>query len=122
MSLYGKLHVDANCAAYQIWLKRHEEPKPDEPAYTLGQLCDRTGEPAFSRDDVQNLLAKVSATWVSERDWQVLCLRTHGDTLDEVGQALGITRERVRQLETKALRRMRRGLQACNVKCVADVI
>jgi transcriptional regulator with XRE-family HTH domain len=36
-------------------------------------------------------------------------------TLDEVGQALGITRERVRQIEEAALPRLRRGLERAGV-------
>ncbi|HYD52953.1 MAG TPA: sigma factor-like helix-turn-helix DNA-binding protein, partial [Gemmatimonadaceae bacterium] len=34
--------------------------------------------------------------------------RTEPMTLDEVGRALGITRERVRQIKEKALRKLRR--------------
>ena len=35
-------------------------------------------------------------------------LRTDGVTLEEVGKALGVTRERARQLEMQALRKCRR--------------
>ena len=35
-------------------------------------------------------------------------LRTDGVTLEEVGKALGVTRERARQIEQQALRKARR--------------
>lgn len=35
-------------------------------------------------------------------------LRTDGCTLEEVGKALGVTRERARQIELQALRKCRR--------------
>ena len=34
-------------------------------------------------------------------------VRAEGMTLDEIGQAFGLTRERVRQIEQKALRKLR---------------
>jgi RNA polymerase sigma factor (sigma-70 family) len=49
---------------------------------------------------------------LSEREQSVLALRfglegQQPHTLEEVGAGLGITRERVRQLETRALRELR---------------
>jgi RNA polymerase primary sigma factor len=52
---------------------------------------------------------------LTKREREVLDLRfglTDGRarTLDEVGRALGVTRERIRQIEAKALRKLRRRL------------
>ena len=49
---------------------------------------------------------------LSERERQVLELRFglldgHDNTLEEVGQYFGVTRERIRQIEAKALRKLR---------------
>lgn len=49
---------------------------------------------------------------LGEREANILRMRfgidyDHAHTLEEIGQVLGVTRERVRQLETRALRKMR---------------
>lgn len=54
---------------------------------------------------------------LNERERQVLSLRFGLDggtrrTLQEVGQALGVTRERARQIESRALQRLRESAQA----------
>ena len=50
------------------------------------------------------------------RRWRRSCLRPEGSippgftisrTLEEVGHVFGVTRERIRQIETKALRKLR---------------
>lgn len=45
-----------------------------------------------------------------------------GLTLQEVGDEVGITRERVRQVETKALIKLRKKLSLRNIKRVDHVI
>jgi RNA polymerase primary sigma factor len=59
------------------------------------------------KDQMQEALDKLT-----ERECKVLRMRFGLDdgqtrTLEDVGQALGVTRERVRQIETKALRKLR---------------
>ncbi len=59
------------------------------------------------RDQIRNAL-----TFLNERERHVLELRFglldgRDHTLEEVGQRLGVTRERVRQIEAKALRKLR---------------
>ncbi|MBN1439796.1 MAG: sigma-70 family RNA polymerase sigma factor [Anaerolineales bacterium] len=59
------------------------------------------------RDQIRNALL-----YLNERERQVLELRFglldgRDHTLEEVGQRLGVTRERVRQIEAKALRKLR---------------
>jgi len=59
------------------------------------------------RTEVEDILGTLTA-----RERRVLQLRFglrdgHDRTLDEVGQRLGVTRERIRQIENKALRKLR---------------
>jgi RNA polymerase primary sigma factor len=63
----------------------------------------------------REIIETVFAT-LSDREAQVLRLRFGLDndqprTLEQVGQELGVTRERIRQIETKALRKMRNPLR-----------
>lgn len=60
----------------------------------------------------QKLLDEVLKNTLTDREEKVLKLRygllngkTH--TLEEIGNLLGVTRERIRQIESKALRRLR---------------
>jgi RNA polymerase primary sigma factor len=56
------------------------------------------------------LVLRLRYGFVDDRRW----------TLDEIGQRLGITRERVRQIEADALRRLRHPLFAQFLKAFAD--
>jgi RNA polymerase primary sigma factor len=54
---------------------------------------------------------------LSERERKVLEMRFglldgQGRTLEEVGQAFGVTRERIRQIEAKALRKLRHPIRS----------
>ena len=64
-----------------------------------------------TKDEIQEVLCTLTP-----REEEVLKLRfgLHGGTchtLEEVGNMFGVTRERIRQIETKALRKIRRALE-----------
>jgi RNA polymerase primary sigma factor len=84
--------------------------------HVLGSLLADTSTPSpedvlLDRDTAR--IAARALRSLSDRHRLVLELRfgighEHGHTLDEIGQRLGVTRERVRQLETQALQSLRR--------------
>jgi RNA polymerase primary sigma factor len=68
------------------------------------------------REQMKDILDSLTA-----RERRVLRLRFGLDdgqsrTLEEVGQKLGVTRERVRQIEAKALRKLRHPLRSRKLK------
>ena len=76
---------------------------PDEGAVEPGEVAAA----GALRDQVERALGVLG-----ERERRVLALRfglagERGRTLEEVGQLLGVTRERVRQIEAQALRKLR---------------
>jgi RNA polymerase primary sigma factor len=93
-----------------------EKPIGDDEESELGDfVADETVESPFEsasenlrRDDVQRALNALP-----ERERQVIelrfGLRGHEPlTLEEVGEAFGVTRERVRQIETNTLRKLKK--------------
>ena len=92
-----------------------ETPLGDEEDSTIGDFVeDREAEVPVEQASfrlLQDYLAHALEV-LSERERQVLIMRFGLDdgkvrTLEEVGAALSVTRERVRQLETKALAKLR---------------
>jgi len=76
---------------------------PDE---TLASPVDETNRELL-REQMRDILSSLS-----ERERAVLALRFgledgESRTLEEVGQQFGVTRERIRQIEAKALRKLR---------------
>lgn len=45
-----------------------------------------------------------------------------GLTLNEVGDAMGVTRERVRQIEAKALNKLRKILNTRNIQRISHIL
>ncbi len=91
------------------------QPMSEDGETVLGDLVPDTSE--FSAEDelgIQSSRAEVRAALaqLKDRERYVLALRYglidgQERTLGEVGEALGVTRERARQLEAQALRRLR---------------
>ncbi len=76
---------------------------PDDSHYSPGEFADRS----LMRDEVQRAIGTLNP-----REREVLTLRFgiadgRSRTLDEIGETLGFTRERIRQIEAKALHKLR---------------
>jgi len=72
------------------------------PGEGLARASDREDLPDVTLED---LIARTPE--LSERDVLVLRRRAEGKTLQEVGAELGLSRERIRQLEVKIFRLVR---------------
>ncbi|MFC1742002.1 RNA polymerase sigma factor RpoD/SigA [Nanoarchaeota archaeon] len=85
-----------------------EEGVVSEPAAVQQDAFD-----CFVRDELEDTVQHVLARWLKPREERVLRMRMgigcrHSYTLDEIGTVQGCTRERVRQIEEKALGKLRR--------------
>ncbi len=92
-----------------------EAPVGEEEESMLGDFIADESQPspvdAASKQLLKDHLEEVLST-LSEREAKVLSLRFGLDggqqrTLEEVGKVFGVTRERIRQIEAKALRKLR---------------
>ena len=99
-------------------------PVGDEEDTTIGSFVedDNTPGPADATSNalLAEALAEIPGT-LTEREADVLKMRfgiydgrTH--TLEEVGQIFGVTRERIRQIENKAIRKLRHPSRAKKIK------
>jgi RNA polymerase primary sigma factor len=92
-----------------------ETPIDEEGDSTFGDFVEDVNSPAPAEEVATNLLheqLKTALDRLPPREAQILRLRYGLEdgrvyTLEEVGQAIGVTRERVRQLEAQALNRLR---------------
>ncbi len=92
-----------------------ETPVGDEEDSMLGDFIQDTSQPspieAASRELLKENIEEVLAT-LTDREARVLKMRFGLDgkrpmTLEEVGREFGVTRERIRQIEAKALRKLK---------------
>ncbi len=104
-----------------------ESPVGDDEDSEFGMFVEDEISPAPSQVVYQNMLKErveqVLST-LSPREARVLRLRfgldsDHAYTLEEVGQKFGLTRERIRQIEGKALRRLR---HPCRARLLRDYL
>jgi RNA polymerase primary sigma factor len=91
------------------FLEDKEMPNPEEVAASL-----------ILREQLEEMLADLG-----EREREVLRLRFgledgHAHTLEDVGKRFGVTRERIRQIEAKALRKLRHPSRSRRLKDFLD--
>ena len=92
-----------------------ERPVGEDEDSELGSFIEDESAPTPTQSAYQDLLGEKMEellTTLSPREARILRLRFgllngHSYTLEEVGQRFGLTRERIRQIEGKALRRLR---------------
>ena len=101
-----------------------DTPVGDEEDTTIGSFVEDDNTPgpadATSNTLLAEALSEILGT-LTEREADVLRLRfgmydgkTH--TLEEVGQIFGVTRERIRQIENKAIRKLRHPSRAKKIR------
>ena len=101
-----------------------DTPVGDEEDTTIGSFVedDNTPGPADATSNalLAEALSEILGT-LTDREADVLRMRfgmydgrTH--TLEEVGQIFGVTRERIRQIENKAIRKLRHPSRAKKIK------
>ena len=104
-----------------------ESPVGDEEDSEFGMFVEDEVTPAPSQTTHENMLRErveqVLST-LSPREARIIRLRFGLDndrpyTLEEVGQKFGLTRERIRQIEGKALRRLR---HPCRSRLLKDYV
>jgi RNA polymerase primary sigma factor len=104
-----------------------ESPVGDEEDSEFGMFVEDEITPPPSQTAYQNMLSErveqVLST-LSPREARIIRLRFglengHPYTLEEVGQKFGLTRERIRQIEGKALRRLR---HPCRSRLLKDYL
>ncbi len=97
--------------------KSLDAPVGDSDDASFGDLLadDRLRDPSEAAlDDVLKTMVESVLAELGEREQEVVRMRFGLDdgqarTLDEVGKALGVTRERIRQIEAKTLNKLRQG-------------
>jgi RNA polymerase primary sigma factor len=96
----------------------------DEVDYLLGQPSSMMlPNPAdeYQKKQASEVLKNVVGT-LTEREQQVLSMHHEQEmTLDEIGDAFGISRERIRQIEARALRKLRHPDKAKKIKEAYDI-
>ena len=69
-------------------------------------MTDKTEKDLIGSSDIQrDLKAFYSELYSRENTKRVLKARSESETLEEIGRKMGVTRERVRQIEAKAIKK-----------------
>ena len=102
---WGKLDImNQPSMVRQIWFSRNDElpelPTVDEPHQEPDTL-----DHVATRDLLKKIIDKTTLTLREE----IVIIRrfVYGDTLDEAASKIGVTQERCRQIEIKALRKLK---------------
>ncbi len=101
-----------------------DTPVGDEEDTTIGSFVEDDNTPGPAESTSNTMLAEALAeilNTLTQREADVLRMRFgmydgRNHTLEEVGQKFGVTRERIRQIENKAIRKLRHPSRAKKIK------
>jgi hypothetical protein len=105
---HGELCSGTNPEAWAIWNTRDEEPPLCEPfKWSYDYIVDNTLDDA--KEVAAILLQRIQIKCMG-REEEVINLRLDGLTYKEIADQLKLSRERIRQIEARGLRRLIAGL------------
>lgn len=91
-----------------VFVASIETTDPEDNHYFQDYLCAHESSPTEAlewADDLAELNRVLNR--LRHKDREIVLRRSHGEKLQAIANSLGITRERVRQIEISALQRMR---------------
>jgi len=104
----------------KLWRSRHDEPEKQE-FDKLPPWMHREPDDIDTRLDLQKIFPKIFET-LGPNERKVMQFRFWADmTLEDCGRSLNVTRERIRQIEAHALRKLRHPMRSTVLKSLLDV-
>jgi len=100
---HGELQAAKNPEAYKIWLTRNNELELLEPICYSKEFLEPDPFVQDLGSRFMNLLNEICTPLQIE----IIRRRIDGETLEDIAKTNGVTRERIRQIEGKALRQLR---------------
>jgi RNA polymerase sigma factor (sigma-70 family) len=96
---------------------------PEDPvdnAIRFGPEHDQSYEQNFDKEELKRVAAKAISS-LPKREQQVIKLHIwYGLSLEEIGKRLGVTKERIRQIEARALRMLKHPERSTDLKSFAQ--
>ncbi len=98
----------------------------DELLKMIADNSTPTPQEVYDKEHQAKMLREYMRKYLTPREEQVLKMRSgmdvdHVMTLEEIGVELGLTRERIRQIEVKATKRLRSIFAHNNIKSSEDL-
>lgn len=122
------LDVAAALGAYpsDLWPKHFERAQTKRATAEIEASAEEVAAIAAPDGDIERQIfqRKMLANWahnLTPRELKVVALRQQGATLEEVSKEFGVNRERARQIEAKAYRKMRVNAARQGIKSMVDV-